>query len=305
MRRRFASETMAAQIFPPAAASHIAARVVLVAASLTLFVVALAGPQWGDVVEAIPQTTDETFVILDVSRSMLAEDVVPTRLARAKSDILDLLAVTAGERVGLIVFAGTPRLLVPLTTDVNFFRETLEKVDPSSAPSGGTAIGDAIRKGLAALSPVAAGTSRQTLVLLTDGEDQQSFLLEAAEAAAARGVRILTVALGDATEGGRIPIRDTESGKVSFLQHEGREVWSRVDTAALDKIAATTHGVALETAGQHYDLGEIFIREFLHNSTESTTSSHATYRHRESRFQLFVLLGVASLFVFVVRTKKM
>ena len=115
---------------------------------LALLVVAAARPRFGEYAEKIVKKGVDCFVVLDVSRSMLAEDVAPNRLERAKSDIRDLLKKLVGDRVGLIVFAGSPVFKVPLTTDDGFFRTVLDEVDTHSAPRGGTKIGDAIRRAI-------------------------------------------------------------------------------------------------------------------------------------------------------------
>ena len=127
-------------------------------AGLALLVVAAARPRFGVYHEKVQQRGVDCFVLLDVSRSMLAEDVAPNRLERAKSDVLDLLKKLPGDRVGLIVFAGKPVLKVPLTTDDGFFREVLDEIDTRSAPRGGTLIGDAIRKALDSLPSAATAT---------------------------------------------------------------------------------------------------------------------------------------------------
>ncbi len=154
----------------------------LIVLGLALLIVAAARPRFGVYFEKVDQRGVDCFVLLDVSRSMLAEDVAPNRLERAKSDIRDLLKKLAGDRVGLIVFAGKPVLKVPLTTDDGFFRTVLDDVDTHSAPRGGTLIGDAIRKALDAMPP--RGDRDQVIVLLTDGEDQESYPIEAAKQAA-------------------------------------------------------------------------------------------------------------------------
>ena len=116
-------------------------------------IVAGARPRFGVYTETVTQRGVDLFVLLDVSRSMTAEDVAPNRLERAKSDVRDLLPHLAGDRVGLIVFAGKPVVKAPLTNDQGFFRMVLDEVDVGSAPRGGTLIGDAIRKALEAHAP--------------------------------------------------------------------------------------------------------------------------------------------------------
>jgi len=219
---RFAEPGMAARLFPPANGGRGIFKATGVLAGVALLLVGAARPRWGAYFEHVQSRGVDLFVLLDVSRSMLAEDVAPNRLGRAKSDVRDLLQRLTGDRVGLIVFAGAAVEQVPLTTDHGFFLTALDEVDSASASRGGSLIGDAIRQALVALEP--RSDRDQVLLLITDGEDHDSFPAEAAKQAADRGVKIFTVGLGDAGDGRRIPLRDA-NGKLAYLQHDGHEVW--------------------------------------------------------------------------------
>jgi Ca-activated chloride channel family protein len=255
-----------------------------------LLIAGLARPRWGANYEKIQARGVDLFVLLDVSRSMLAEDVSPNRLERAKSDIRDLMTHLAGDRVGLIVFAGAAIVKVPLTTDHAFFLTALDDVDPSSAPRGGSLIGDAIRKALESLPPRA--DRDQVLVVITDGEDHDSFPAEAARHAAERGVKIFTVGLGDAGSGHPIPIRD-QSGNQSFVQQDGQEVLSKMDEKLLKEIALTTGGAYVPARTRAYDLGVVY-RDHLSPLTRGEISAEKRKRHGE-RFQIFLLAGFVLL----------
>ena len=167
--------------------------------------VALAEPQFGTQYEDVVPRGSDLYVLIDVSRSMLAEDVPPSRLGRAKADVAALVNRLEGERIGLIAFAGQAVVKCPLTVDYDAFRRSLDELDPGSAPRGGTAIGDAIRKALEVFH--ARADRDQAILLITDGDDQQSYPLEAAAIAAERHVTIFTVGLGDADHGAAHPAR--------------------------------------------------------------------------------------------------
>ncbi|MFO0949305.1 MAG: VWA domain-containing protein [Planctomycetota bacterium] len=215
--RQFADPAMVARLMPATRAGRPLLKGSLLVVALASAIVAAARPQWGTYSEMVTQKGVDLFVLLDVSRSMLAKDVAPDRLQRAKSDIRDLLPKLAGDRVGLIAFAGQPVLMVPLTTDQEYFRSVLDTVDTSSAPVGGSLIGDAIRK---AISSMEERRDRdQVLVLITDGEDHDSFPAEAAKSAAEQGIKIFTIGLGDPVEGARVP-----AGKSGYVTHDGQEV---------------------------------------------------------------------------------
>ncbi|HIK95814.1 MAG TPA: VWA domain-containing protein [Planctomycetes bacterium] len=282
--RRFVEQPMVERLLPAFDTTRVWLKAILVMTAVTLLIVAIARPRFGFDLKEISSRGVDLFVLLDVSRSMLAEDVKPNRLERAKSDILDLLQKLEGDRVGLIVFAGAPVVQVPLTTDQGFFKIALEDVDSDSAPRGGTLIGDAIRKALASMET--RSDRDQAIVLITDGGDQDSFPAEAAKQAAERNVRIITVGLGDVAEGARIPQR-AESGGLTFVQHEGQEVWSKMDESLLEQMATTTQGAYVPAQRLRYDLGQIYDDQ-LARLTQGDISTEQRKRYRE-QFQMFAI----------------
>ncbi|MBQ3454018.1 MAG: VWA domain-containing protein, partial [Thermoguttaceae bacterium] len=152
----FLQSPMTGRLFPEATARRAFWRGALLLASLALLITALAGPRFGVYFEKVTRRGADILILLDTSRSMLAEDLAPNRLEAAKLDIEDLLSAVSGDRVGLIAFAGKPVIKVPLTSDFGFFRETLKGLDIHAPPMGGTAIGDAVRLALRAMAPDAA-----------------------------------------------------------------------------------------------------------------------------------------------------
>ena len=279
---------MANRLMPTLDAGRFFRKSSLLLLAFTLGIIAIAGPRYGTYYENVSRTGVDVFILLDVSQSMLAEDVIPNRLERAKSDIQDLLHSVAGDRVGLIAFAGKPVIKVPLTTDHGFFLQVLRSVDTRSAPRGGTAIGDAIRLALRAMPPEA--DRERAIVLITDGEDQESMPLEAARDAAERQIRILTIGLGNSAEGGRIPIRDS-SGGMTYLMHAGQEVWSKMDAATLREIARLTEGAYIAADSGAFDLGHIYADSI----GKMQGSTYQTERRQKERQQYQMILAVAVL----------
>jgi Ca-activated chloride channel family protein len=287
---RFADHPMLVRLHPAAESWRDWSRTVILLLGIGLLVVAVARPRWGVYFQEIRSRGVDMFVLLDVSRSMTAQDVRPSRLERAKSDIRDLLARVKGDRVGLIAFAGASVVTVPLTTDQGFFEMVLDDIDTDSAPRGGSLIGDAIRKALDAM-PVEHDRD-QVLVLITDGEDHDSFPDEAALAAAERGIKIFALGLGDVGEGKRIPLRD-ESGSLQFLQHDGQEVWSRLDESVLKSVALTTGGAYIPARTSAYDLGQIY-EDHLASLAQGSATTDRRRRYRE-QFQWFLAFGLGCL----------
>ncbi len=288
--KAFVDPVMVGRLMPSLGGPRPWIKGILLLSGVALLIVAAARPRFGLYTETITQRGVDLFVLLDVSRSMTAEDVAPNRLERAKSDIRDLLPHLAGDRVGLIVFAGKPVVKAPLTNDQGFFRMVLDEVDVHQRPRGGTLIGDVIRK---ALETMPRRPNRdQVLVLITDGEDQDSYAEEAAQQAAERGVKIFTVGLGDSREGARIPIRD-DSGRLTYLQYEGQERWSKRNDDLLKKIALTTDGAYIPAGTQAYDLGQVYA-DHLAGLTRSEYQSEKRKRYGE-QFQWFLAPGILLL----------
>ncbi|MEW6746410.1 MAG: VWA domain-containing protein [Planctomycetota bacterium] len=287
---RFADQSMVLRLMPVLTGSRPWVRSALLVAALVCFGVALARPRWGVYFETISQRGADVMVLLDVSRSMLARDVTPNRLERAKSDIRDLLRQFHGERVGLIAFAGKPVVVCPLTTDQGFFRFILDQVGPGSAPRGGTAIGDAIREALRAMEE--RRDRDQAILLITDGEDHDSFPKEAAASASERNVKIFAVGLGDPAEGERVPV-EGDGGTASYMKYKGEVVWSKMEERLLQEIALTTGGAYVPAKTQVYDLGEVYEKH-LASLESGEISAEKRKRYRE-RFQIFLGLGLVLL----------
>lgn len=259
-------------------------------AGVALLVLAGARPRFGATIEPLAQRGADILLVLDASRSMLAEDVSPNRMGRAREIIRRLLDHVPGDRVGLVAFAGTAVLKAPLTADHTFVREVLDDIHPLTMPRGGTRIGDALRKALELLP--AANPDGQAIVLITDGEDHGSRPDEAAQEAARRGVRILTISLGDSRQGARIPLPQP-NGTPRFLAYEGQEVWSRADEALLQRLATTTGGTFLR-AGQ----GEVLFGPAWTNLLDSLARRDLRQQRRiayADRFQWFAGAGLVLL----------
>lgn len=289
-RQRFMATVMADKLMPKVSLANVVTKIVLQVAGVSALLIALAGPQFGEQVETIVPKGSDLYVLLDVSRSMLANDVPPSRLERAKADISALVSSLTGERVGLIAFAGQAVVKVPLTVDYESFRRSLADIDTASAPRGGTAIGDAIRKALEVFKP--NSQRDQAILLITDGDDQKSAPMEAADVAAERGVTIFSVGLGDSTQGARIPAKDRTG---QFLEFEGEQVWSKLDSTLLEQLALKTSGVYIPAGTKNYDLREIYNNYLADRGGE--TDETQTRLRRGEQFQWFLGVGVLLLLI--------
>jgi Ca-activated chloride channel family protein len=227
----------------------------LLIAAVGALVVALAGPEWGFRWEQVKREGVDVVVALDASRSMLAVDVKPNRLTRAKLALHDLLGELGGDRIALVAFAGTAFVECPLTVDFGVFAQSLDSVDTTLIPRGGTAIAAAIDESLGAFE--GRQGKYQAIVLITDGEDHAGDVKAAAKRAAARGVKIFTVGIG--TPGGDlIPL----AGGGFLKDRAGQVVKSRLDEKTLGDIAVATGGVYVRASGPSLGLPELY-RDYI------------------------------------------
>ena len=212
---------------------------VLVCLAFICFIIALARPQWGNTWEKMEVRGIDILIALDTSKSMLAEDLQPNRMERAKLAIQDLLPQVEGNRIGLITFAGQSYLQCPLTLDMSAVQQTLTTVDTDSVPQGGTDLATAITDARLTFNKK---RNHKFLVIITDGEDLEASGIEAARQAAAEGVIIYTVGVGS-TEGALIPITDNQGNRWFMKDQRGEFVKTRLDENTLKTIAQVTKGM--------------------------------------------------------------
>jgi len=272
---------------PKARGSSLQSAFILSGLVLCLF--AASRPQWGRTMEKAVLRSRNVVVAIDVSRSMLAEDVRPNRLERAKADVADLIDSLEGDRCALVAFRRTGVAICPLTTDRGFLRSALEQMSPESAPRGETDLGAAIRASLDALDP--AADDHNAIIVISDGGDLRGEALEAAALAKKRGVPIFTVGIGDPKTGSTIPAADGRGTE----KHQGTEVKVKLEEGALKAIAEASSGryVPLATAGTaETTLGAIY-RRFLRQVAAKEQSEEES--RAAERYQFFLVPGILLL----------
>ena len=261
----------------------------LVIAGLALSLFAAARPQWGRVTEKTVERSRNVVVAIDVSRSMLAQDVRPNRLERAKADVADLIDSLEGDRCALVAFRRTGVVICPLTTDHAYLRSALEQLTPESASRGETDLGSAIRASLDALDP--AADDHNAIILISDGGDLRGEAIQNAELAKKRGIPIFTVGIGDPRNGAAIPSEDGR-GEQKF---QGQVVKVKLEEAALKALAEASKGryVPLATAGTaETTLGAIY-RRFLRQVAAKEQNEEA--ERAAERYQIFLIPGLILL----------
>lgn len=288
--RCFAENPLLARIAPRLSFLRPAVRAALAVAAIVALVFALTDPRWGNrYVEVDRRGMDVVFVV-DVSRSMLAQDASPNRLERSRLFIQDAIAQMAGDRIGLVDFAGDATLRSPLTLNYDALETSLEELTPRSSNRGGSLLGDAIREAANAFPDSEPGG--KAIVVLSDGEDMDSFPVQAAEKAwNEHGVRVYTVGIGDAQDGARIPVVNRD--QTSWLTFEGQEVWSKMDPMLLNEVAEAGGGRFVPAGTRLVDLGT-FFEEWI---TEIDMKDRDEIMAMQSipRFQWFAGLALALL----------
>jgi Ca-activated chloride channel family protein len=231
------------------------ARLALLLCAMLAGIAALMRPQVRGETETVTamQATADVMFVLDTSRSMLAEDAAPNRLARAKAEIAQLVGKLDRHRVGLVAFAGRAATMCPLTPDHAFFTTVLATVDTRSAGRGGTRVGEAIK---VAVRGFPAGHGAKLMVLITDGDDQDPYSEEAAKLARDAGIKIVAIGLGSET-GSEITLTDPATGAKTKLMYEGKPVISKLDGDKLRKIALVTEGAYIPAGTSAVDLESI------------------------------------------------
>jgi Ca-activated chloride channel family protein len=257
---------------------------------MALSIVALARPQWGTVERMVEQEGIEVMVALDVSQSMLAQDIKPDRLSRAKMEIADLMGRLGGNEIGLVLFSGASFIQFPLTSDYATARSFLDNARPEVISRPGTAIGDAIRTAMAGFDM--NRTSQKVIVLITDGENHEGDALGMAEQAASQGIMLYTIGFGSA-QGEPIPQYNTHGEIVGYKQDaQGEVVLSRLDEATLQQIAEVGGGQYYRATADGSELAALVSELDTLQKAELNTLLET---EGIERFQAFLILALAAM----------
>ena len=268
-------------------------KAIFIVLAIIFILLALTRPRWGYHWEDLHQQGVDVIVALDVSNSMLAEDIKPNRLERAKRKISDLLNMLEGDRIGLVAFAGTSFVQCPLTLDYAAARIFLSAIDTQLIPVQGTAIGNAITTSAKAFRT--QDKKSKALILITDGEDQTGKALSAAKSAKDQGVKIYTIGIGGEI-GAPLP---NPSDKGGFRKNQqGEVILSKLDEITLQKIALETGGSYVRSVTGDIDLKTIYKDQIKAHIEKKELKSERRKIWQE-RFQWFIFIG---LFFLVIET---
>jgi len=297
--RKFSSPMLFTRLAERTSNAKRVEKFVFLVCATALLSVALANPQIGTRLEEVKQEGVDLFIALDVSLSMKAEDIKPNRLEKAKLEIRNLIGRLAGDRIGLIVFAGDAYTQFPLTTDYGAANLFLDAVDVNSVPSQGTAIGSAIERAVDSFDFEDKAT--KVVVIITDGENTEGDDIEAAKDAASKGVLLYTVGLGSAV-GAPIPVYNSAGQQVDFKRDAaGSVVVTKLDEASLEKIAEIGSGKFFLGTSSQDELDAIYKNLNALQKKEFGVKQFTDY---EDRFQYFLVPALLLLLMEVLASEK-
>jgi Ca-activated chloride channel family protein len=271
-------------------------KVILLVIVLAFLILALARPKWGTQEGIINREGQDILIALDVSTSMLAEDIQPNRLKKAKSEINSLISYleeqSKGDRVGLIAFSGKAFLQCPLTLDYPAVKMFLEDMGPERMPVQGTQIDLAIETAMSAF--VEKEIQNKILILITDGEEHNGKAFELAKTAATQNIRIYTVGVGSG-QGSPIPLFDSHGNQTGYKKdRSGEVVMTKLDELTLEKIALETKAKYYRALPGQFELGKIY--EEIDKMEKKTTQSQQ-YSRMKDQFQWFIGIALVLLLI--------
>lgn len=268
----------------------------LIFTALCFGIVMLARPQFGTKVEKVEKEGIEMVIAIDVSNSMMAKDVSPSRLARAKQILTRLIDVRKNDKIGLIVFAGEAFVQMPMTTDSQSAKLFLNSIDPSLVPVQGTAIAQALSLGINSFS--SDKKVGKAIVVITDGEDHEGNAMQIAEKAAEAGIMVNIIGIGS-LEGSPIPA--VEYGNNYMTDNDGNVVLSKLNETMCMEIAQAGKGMYIQADNSN---SAIRALENEMDKLETTNSSSLNYSEYDEKFAWFAWIVLIILIIEVCLTER-
>jgi len=296
--RKFGDLEIISQLMPSASNARPIFKFILLMLALSAFILGAARPQFGSKLQTVKREGVEIIIALDVSNSMMAEDIKPNRLERAKRAIDRLISRLKNDKIGLIVFAGEAYTQLPITSDYSSAQLFLASVSPEIVPRQGTAIGAAINLATRSFSP--NPESSKAIIVITDGENHEDDAVGAAQLAAQQGIVVHTIGMG-LPQGAPIPV--VRGGQTDYRRdRDGNIVITRLDEVMLEKISAAGNGIYLRASTANVGLEDILDEINKMQKTEIETQMFSEY---EDLFPYFFAAGLALLLLeFLIMERK-
>ena len=284
--KRYGNPELLAELMPEVSSKRHHLKFWLLFGAIAMVIIVMAGPQFGSKLETVKRQGVEIMVCLDVSNSMLAEDVQPNRLAKAKQMLSRLTDDFTNDKLGLIVFAGDAFTQLPITSDYVSAKMFLSSINPSMVSTQGTAIGAAINLAMRSFTP--SETSDKAIILITDGENHEDNAVEAAAAAAEKGIHVNIIGMGD-PKGSPIPIDENSN---YMKDREGNVVITKLNEQMCQEIAAAGHGIYARADNTNSALRALQKEIEKMNKSELDSKVYSEY---DERFQTFAWIALILL----------
>lgn len=286
---KFGDMSVIEQLMPYVSKSRPVLKFIFLTIAIVSIIFALADPQFGSKLEKVKRKGAEIIIALDVSNSMLSEDIKPNRLERAKQAISKLIDNMENDRIGLIVFAGDSYIQVPVTSDFSAAKMFLSSINTDIVSKQGTAIGSAIDLAMNSFTP--ESEMDKALIIITDGENHEDDAIKAAKLAKEKGITVHTIGMGS-PQGAPIPLKKGY-GQIEFQKDkDGNTVISKLDQKLLTEIASVGGGEFIRASNSQTGLNKLFDRI---RNMEKKEMEEKIYTEFEHRFQY--LLGIALFFI--------
>ena len=292
----FGDPELMAQLMPDASKSRPIVKFSLIMVALTLLIIATARPQYGQQEKTVKRQGIEVMVALDISNSMLAEDVVPNRLDRAKQMLSKMIDNMVDDKVGLVVFAGEAFTQLPITCDYVSAKMFLNTISPNLIPTQGTAIGAALQTAITSFGAQDSEVGR-AIILITDGENHEDDAVAAAKKAQELGIQVFVVGIGK-PEGSPIPKPGTND---YFKDRAGQVVVSRLNEEMCQEIAAAGKGVYVRCDNTNAAMRAVQQELDRIATSEIETTVYADYNEQYQSFVLIALLLLVIDFFIMMR----
>ena len=302
LMRRFAQDQLMGEIAAGYSPKKARQKNTLLLLGVLFAVLALIRPQWGFRWQEVKRQGIDIMIVIDTSKSMLAQDVKPNRLERTKFAVQDLLKKLKGDRIGLIAFSGSSFLICPLTVDYGGYLISLNDLSVDIVPRGGTNIAEAIDQAISGHEDVSS--KHKAIIVITDGDNLEGDPIAAAERAKAKGIKIYTVGIGSA-EGELIQMRGPSRELVFLKDSTGNFVKSRLNEGLLKQIALITGGIYVKASGSQFGLDLIYERELSSFEKREITAKMEKKYYERFQFPLGVAVILLVIETCISRRKKL
>jgi len=292
--RSFGDWDVISQLMPLQSVKKLALKFIVLMLSFGFLIIAIANPQIGSKLEKVQRKGADLVIALDVSNSMLSQDIRPDRLTRAVQGISKLIDRLEGDRIGIVVFAGKAYVQLPITTDYAAAKMFLSTISTQMVPSQGTAIGDAIELAVQSFNE---DERSKAIIIITDGENNEGNAIESAKVATEKGVKLFTIGMGS-PDGSPIPLYDQFGRQTGYkTDRQGQVIVSKLDETTLQQLASAGNGIYVRASTGQDGLGRI-LEEI--NALEKKEIETKTFSEYEGRFQYFLAISLFLLLLELV-----